>query len=178
MDGPRDRHPGRPTRPRLAQLRGLPLYVGLVALAANDWGWPWVLLGFGAPWTVSVACYLPQSARAASRRIDAPASQLPVQGRVVAVLTDTSTDNEGYTSTGHTPVITFTTHEGTSITAYCPDGLPDATNSYDRDIRIRDRLQRPGPCRRSDGGHRGGGRRPPVSRLPQPTPAIQPSGPR
>ncbi|WP_329352376.1 hypothetical protein OG226_45080 [Streptomyces sp. NBC_01261] len=49
---------------------------------------------------------------------DAPASQLPVQGRIVAVLTDTSTDNEGYTSTGHTPVITFTTHEGTTVTAY------------------------------------------------------------
>ncbi|WP_327406234.1 hypothetical protein [Streptomyces sp. NBC_01288] len=44
-----------------------------MALAANVWGWPWALLGFGAPWTVSVAC---------------------------------------------------------------PDGLPDPTNSYGRDVTI------------------------------------------
>ncbi|WP_406130664.1 DUF3592 domain-containing protein [Streptomyces sp. NBC_00989] len=112
------------------------LYVGLVVLAAIDWGWPWALLGFGVPWTASVALYLPQSARTTRRRIDALASRPPVQGRVVAVLTDTSTDNEGYTSTSHTPIITFTTHEGTTVTAYCPDGLPDPTNSYGRDVTI------------------------------------------
>ncbi|MFD8985024.1 DUF3592 domain-containing protein [Streptomyces sp. NPDC059564] len=112
------------------------LYAGLVALATTDWGWPWALLGFGVPWTVSGACYVPQNARAASRRIDALTSRPPVQGRVVAVLTDTSTDSDGYTSTSHTPVIAFTTHEGTSVTAYCADGLPDPTNSYGRDVTI------------------------------------------
>ncbi|MEU1485814.1 DUF3592 domain-containing protein [Streptomyces sp. NPDC005752] len=112
------------------------IYVGLVVFASVDWAWPWALVGFGGPWTVSGAWYLPQSERAVSRRIDGLASRPPVQGRVVAVLTDTSTDADGDTSTGHTPVITFTTHEGTAVTAYCTDGLPDPANSYGRNITV------------------------------------------
>ncbi|MDX3520113.1 DUF3592 domain-containing protein [Streptomyces scabiei] len=112
------------------------IYVGLVVFAAIDWAWPWALIGFGAPWTMSGLWYLPQSERAVSRRIDALTSRPPVQGRVIAVLTDTSTDEDGHTSTSHTPVITFTTHEGTTVTAYCTDGLPDPANSHGRGVTI------------------------------------------
>lgn len=112
------------------------LYVGLVALAAIDWGWPWALLGFAGPWSVAGACYLPQNTRETRRRIDALTSQPSVQGRVVAVLTDTSTDEDGHTSTSHTPVVTFTTHAGTSVTAYCAQGLPDPVHSYGRAVTI------------------------------------------
>jgi hypothetical protein len=119
------------------------IYAGLVVFAAIDRGWPWALIGFGAPWTVSGLFYLPQNARVASRRIDALTSQPPVQGRVIAVLTDTVTDEDGGTMTSHTPVITFTTHEGTSVTAYCPDGLPDPTKSRGRDVTIHYRPDDP-----------------------------------
>ncbi|NNN29386.1 DUF3592 domain-containing protein [Streptomyces sp. S3(2020)] len=112
------------------------VYVGLVTFAAIDRGWPWALIGFGGPWTLSGLWYLPQSARAVSRRIDRLNSRPPVQGRVIAVLTDTSTDSEGSTSTSHTPVVSFTTHEGTTVTAYCTDDLPDPVNSYGRDVTI------------------------------------------
>ncbi|MER6523715.1 DUF3592 domain-containing protein [Streptomyces sp. NPDC001508] len=112
------------------------IYVGLVVFASIDWGWPWALIGFGGPWTLSGVWYLPQSARAVSRRVDALNSQPPVRGRVIAVLTDTSTDSDGDTYTSHTPVIAFTTHEGTPVTAYCADELPDPSKSYGRDVTI------------------------------------------
>ncbi|MFF3631484.1 DUF3592 domain-containing protein [Streptomyces sp. NPDC002164] len=112
------------------------IYVGLVVFAAIDWSWPWALIGFGVPWTLSGVWYMPQSARAVSRRVAALNSQPPVPGRVVAVLTDTSTDSEGGTCTSHTPVIAFTTHKGTAVTAYCADELPDPTNSYGRNVPI------------------------------------------
>ncbi|WP_030182982.1 DUF3592 domain-containing protein [Streptomyces violaceorubidus] len=112
------------------------IYVGLVVFAAVDRAWPWALIGFGVPWTLSGAWYLPQSDRAVSRRFEGLTSQPPVRGRVVAVLTDTSTDEDGHTSTSHTPVIAFTTHEGTTVTAYCPDGLPDPAQSHGRDVTV------------------------------------------
>ncbi|MFF9100148.1 DUF3592 domain-containing protein [Streptomyces rubrogriseus] len=112
------------------------IYVGLVVFAAIDWSWPWSLIGFGVPWTLSGVWYMPQSARAVRRRIAALNSRPPVQGRVIAVLTDTDTDSEGGTFTSHTPVIAFTTHEGTAVTAYCPDGLPHATTSHGSDVTI------------------------------------------
>ncbi|MEU1299163.1 DUF3592 domain-containing protein [Streptomyces shenzhenensis] len=112
------------------------IYVGLVVFAAIDWAWPWALIGFGGPWTVNSVWYLPQSVRAVSRRIDALTAQPPVQGRVIAVLTDTDTDSEGGTYTSHTPVIAFTTHEGTPVTAYCTDNLPDPANAHGRNVTI------------------------------------------
>ncbi|MER6169203.1 DUF3592 domain-containing protein [Streptomyces violaceorubidus] len=112
------------------------IYVGLVVFAAVDRAWPWALIGFGVPWTLSGAWYLPQSERAVSRRLAGLTSQPPVRGRVVAVLTDTSTDEDGHTSTSHTPVIAFTTHEGTTVTAYCADGLPDPAKSHGRDVTV------------------------------------------
>ncbi|WP_069174212.1 DUF3592 domain-containing protein [Streptomyces griseus] len=112
------------------------IYVGLVVFAAIDRGWPWALVGFGLPWTLSGLWYVPQNARAVRRRIAALTSQPPVPGRVVAVLTDTSTDSEGVTFLSHMPVIAFTTHTGTAVTAYCTEDLPDPAHSHGRDVMI------------------------------------------
>ncbi|MEU2133850.1 DUF3592 domain-containing protein [Streptomyces sp. NPDC018352] len=112
------------------------IYVALVIFAAIDWSWPWALIGFGVPWTLSGVWYMPQSARAVRRRIDALTSQSPVPGRVIAVLTDTSTDSEGGTFTSHTPVVAFTTREGTTVTAYCADDLPTPATSRGRDLTV------------------------------------------
>ncbi|MFJ3221409.1 DUF3592 domain-containing protein [Kitasatospora sp. NPDC086801] len=112
------------------------IYVGLVVVAAIDWGWPWALIGVGAPWTVVIACYLPRDARRVRRRLDTLAAMVPVPGRVVAVVKNVHTDEDGYTSTSQTPVVAFTTHEGVAVTAYCPSGLPDPANSHGRDVTI------------------------------------------
>ncbi|MFG2970101.1 DUF3592 domain-containing protein [Streptomyces sp. NPDC048288] len=113
------------------------IYVGPVVFAAIDRSWPWAPIGAGGPWTAVTALYLPQVAPVVNRRLDAPTSRLPVQGRVIAVLADTGTDSEGFTSSSHPPVIAFTTHEGTAVTAYCPDGLPHHAKSYGRGVTIR-----------------------------------------
>ncbi|MFI6285775.1 DUF3592 domain-containing protein [Streptomyces sp. NPDC051018] len=112
------------------------IYAGLVVFAVVEWGWPWALLGFGVPWTLSGAYYMPGNARLTSRRIDALTSVAPVRGRVIAVLRDATTDEDGHTLTGHTPVVAFSTHEGTAVTAYCTEGLPDPAGSYGRDLTI------------------------------------------
>ncbi|MEU1470557.1 DUF3592 domain-containing protein [Streptomyces sp. NPDC005761] len=112
------------------------VYVGLVAVAAIEWGWPWAVLGTGGPWTVLGVCYLPGIARQASRRIEALTALDPVPGRVIAVLKDVSTDEDGHTSTTHTPVIAFTTHDGNAVTAFRTSGLPDPVGSYGRDVTI------------------------------------------
>lgn len=80
--------------------------------------------------TTPAACYLPGAARRASRRIDALTTVNPVPGRVIAVLKDVSTDEDGETVTRHTPVVAFTTHEGTAVTAYRTSDLPDPAGSY------------------------------------------------
>lgn len=112
------------------------IYAGLVTVVAIDRGWQWALLGFGVPWSVSVACFLPQGARRASRRIARLTSRAAVRGRVTAVLKDVRVDEDGDTLTGHTPIVAFTTHEGAAVTAYCPSGLPDPAGSYGRDVTI------------------------------------------
>lgn len=112
------------------------LYVGLVVVAAVDWGWPWALIGFGVPWTVLGITYLPGTVRVARRRIDALTSVDPVPGRVIAVLTDVTVDEDGGTLTHHRPVVAFTTHDGTDVTAYCPDGMPDPAGARGRDLTI------------------------------------------
>ncbi|MHA6760024.1 DUF485 domain-containing protein [Streptacidiphilus sp. PAMC 29251] len=112
------------------------IYAGLVAVAAIDWSWPWALVGSGAPVIVLAACYLPQDVRRMRRRIDLLASEPAVQGRVIAVVKYVYTDEEGDTRTSQTPVVAFTTHEGTAVTAYCDSGLPDPAGSYGRDVTI------------------------------------------
>ncbi|MCX5560461.1 DUF3592 domain-containing protein [Streptomyces sp. NBC_00038] len=113
------------------------IYAGLVAVAAIDWGWPWALIGFGVPWTVSGAYYVPANARETSRRIDMLTTVAPVPGRVIAVLKDVSVDaDDGHVTTSHTPVVTFTTHEGTAVTAYWPSGLTVPAGAHGRDVTI------------------------------------------
>ncbi|MEV7421200.1 DUF3592 domain-containing protein [Streptomyces sp. NPDC091212] len=112
------------------------VYAGLVVLAAVGWGWPWALIGFGGPWAVSGAVQLPGAVRAKNRRIERLAAMETVRGRVVAVLKDVSVDDDGHTSTVITPVVSFTTGEGTAVTAYCTSNLPDPAGAYGRDVAV------------------------------------------
>lgn len=113
------------------------VYAGLVAVAAIDWGRPWALIGFGVPWTVSGAYYVPANARETNRRIDILTTVAPVPGRVIGVLKDVSVDaDDGQVRTSYTPVVTFTTHEGTAVTAYWPSGLTVPAGSHGRDVTI------------------------------------------
>ncbi|MGI5456440.1 DUF3592 domain-containing protein [Streptomyces sp. CA-249302] len=112
------------------------VYVGLVTGAAIEWGWPWALIGAGVPWSVLGVIYVPENARQMSRRIATLSAVAPVPGKVVAVLKDVSTDADGDTFTSHTPVVAFTTHEGTAVLAYCDSGLADPVHSHGRDLTI------------------------------------------
>ncbi|MFJ1649057.1 DUF3592 domain-containing protein [Streptomyces sp. NPDC088258] len=112
------------------------VYVGLVALAAAGWGWPWALIGLGGAWAVSSAVQLPGAVRAKNRRVERLAAMETARGRVVAVLRDVSVDDEGHTSTTVTPVVSFTTGAGTAVTAYCASRLPDPAGAYGRDVTV------------------------------------------
>lgn len=112
------------------------VYAGPVVVAAIDRGWPWALLGFCGPWALSGAYHLPGNVRDRNRRLDALAAMAAVPGRVVAVLKSVSTDDDGYTSTRLVPVVTFTTLDGTAVTAYCESGLPDPAGSQGLDVTI------------------------------------------
>lgn len=113
------------------------VYVGLVVLAAFDRGWPWALIGFGGPWAVIVAIHLPGTVRAKNDRRARLAAMDTVQARVVAVLKDVSVDqDDGYTRTTITPVVSFTTREGAVVTAHCTSHLADPADSYGRDVTV------------------------------------------
>ncbi|MCX4473060.1 DUF3592 domain-containing protein [Micromonospora sp. NBC_01655] len=113
------------------------VYVGLVVLAAVNWGWPWALIGLGGPWAIFAAVHLPGGIRAKNRRIERLAAMDTVQGHVVAVLKDVSVDrDDGHTSTTITPVVSFTTREDTAVTAYCTSNLPDPAGAYGRDVTV------------------------------------------
>ncbi|MBB5914065.1 hypothetical protein BJY24_002932 [Nocardia transvalensis] len=112
------------------------IYGGLVVAAAIEWGWPWALLGFGIPLAFLAARYLPENTRRTNHRIEKLASRPAVPGRVIAVLEDIDTDQDGGTFTRHMPVVSFTTHEGAAVIAYCDEGLPDPAKSYGRNVTI------------------------------------------
>ncbi|MFI6948099.1 DUF3592 domain-containing protein [Streptomyces sp. NPDC050422] len=112
------------------------VYVGLVVLAAVDWGWPWALIGISGPWAVSGAVHLPGTVRARNRRIERLAAMDTAQGQVVAVLKDVSVDDDGDTSTTITPVVSFTTREGTAVTAHCTSNLSAPAGAYGRDVTV------------------------------------------
>ncbi|MFD5070553.1 DUF3592 domain-containing protein [Streptomyces sp. NPDC058369] len=119
------------------------IYVGLVVVASIDWGWPWALIGFGVPWTLLGATYLPGAIRDTRLRIEGLASGGPVPGRVIAVLKDVTVDEDSGTATSHTPVVAFTTHDGTAVTAYRTVGLSDPASSRGRDLTIHYRPDNP-----------------------------------
>ncbi|WLQ37770.1 DUF3592 domain-containing protein [Streptomyces castrisilvae] len=112
------------------------VYAGLVVVAAIDRGWPWALLGFCGPWALSGAYHLPGNVRDRNRRLGTLAAMAAVPGRVVAVLKSVRTDDDGHTSTYVVPVVTFTTLDGTAVTAYCESGLRDPAGSQGRDVTV------------------------------------------
>lgn len=119
------------------------VYAGLVVVAVVDWGWPWALLGFGVPWTLLGVAYAPGSLRVTRERAAALASVAPVPGRVIAVLEDVTVDEDGDTLTHRRPVVSFTTHEGTAVIAYCPDGLRDPARAFGRELTVHYRPDDP-----------------------------------
>ncbi|MFD8749436.1 DUF3592 domain-containing protein [Kitasatospora sp. NPDC059577] len=120
-------------RPNTALFFG---YLGLVVVAAIDWGWPWALVGVCGPWAVTIACHLPGNVRDVHRRRETTDSMVAVPGRVIAVLKDVSSDAEGGTTTTITPVVAFTTREGTAVTAHCTAGLPNPAGSHRRELTV------------------------------------------
>ncbi|KAK1179724.1 DUF3592 domain-containing protein [Streptomyces sp. NBS 14/10] len=110
------------------------LLVGLVIHATVAWGYPWALLGFGSLLTALAA--VSPDIRLARARDALLASALAVPARVVAVTKDVYTDAEGDDIVSHAPVVAFTTHEGTHVTALCLDGIADPGLSLDRDLTI------------------------------------------
>ena len=80
------------------------IYAGLVVVAAVDRGWPWALLGFCGPWAVSGVYHLRGNIRDVNRRRATLAAMAAVQGRIIAVLKDVSTDSEGSATTQPTSV--------------------------------------------------------------------------
>ncbi|MFD5552944.1 DUF3592 domain-containing protein [Streptomyces sp. NPDC127068] len=112
------------------------VYVGLVVLAAVEWGWPWALIGGGAPWAVAGAVQLPGAVRAKKRRAEGLAAMESVPGRVVAVLKDVTVDDSSCTMTTLTPVVSFTTRAGTAVTAHCTSHLPDPARAYGREVTV------------------------------------------
>ncbi|GGN21090.1 DUF3592 domain-containing protein [Streptomyces fuscichromogenes] len=112
------------------------VYAGVVVVAAIDRGWPWALVGFCGPWAVVGALYLPGNIRDTRRRRETLASMIAVRGRFVAVLRDVDTDGEGSPFTTLTPVVAFTTPEGTAVLAHCTTGVPDPADARGRDVTV------------------------------------------
>ncbi|GGQ25937.1 hypothetical protein BKA00_002400 [Actinomadura coerulea] len=112
------------------------VYAGVVVVAAIDRGWPWALVGFCGPWAVFGAFHLPGNIRDTRRRRETPASMVAVPGRIIAVLKDVTTDEEGSTATTITPVVAFTTREGAAVTAHCPQELPDPSGAHGREVTV------------------------------------------
>ncbi|EYT81341.1 membrane protein [Streptomyces sp. Tu 6176] len=113
------------------------VYVGLVVLAAVEQGWPWALIGFGGPCALYAAAHLPGTVRARRERLSGLAAMESVPGRVVAVLKDVSIDqDDGHTWTTITPVVSFTTREGTAVTAHCTSHLADPADAYGREVTV------------------------------------------
>ncbi|MFF7455394.1 DUF3592 domain-containing protein [Kitasatospora sp. NPDC008115] len=130
--------PEKPTRGLgLPSCAAFLVYVGLVVLAAVDWGWPWALIGSGGPLALLGAVQLPGAVRARNDRLGRLAAMETVRGRIVAVLKDVSVDeDDGHTRTTITPVVSFTTREGTAVTAHCTSSLPDPAGAYGRDVTV------------------------------------------
>lgn len=108
-----------------------------MVLAAVEQGWPWALIGFGGPCALYAAAHLPGTVRARSERLGRLAAMDTVPGRVVAVLKDVSIDeDDGHTWTTITPVVSFTTREGTAVTAHCTSHLADPARAYGRAVTV------------------------------------------
>ncbi|MFC8718445.1 DUF3592 domain-containing protein [Kitasatospora sp. NPDC057198] len=142
--------PGRPDGHRFANApeppsRGLGwpafaaflVYAGLVALAAIHWAWPWALVGGAGPWALSGLWYLPETVRDRRAKRERLAAMDAVPGRIVAVLRDVRVDeDDGSTHTTLTPVVVFTTRDGTEVTAHCTAHLADPGRARGREVTV------------------------------------------
>ncbi|QNP68648.1 DUF3592 domain-containing protein [Streptomyces roseirectus] len=141
--------PGRPHAYRFTTAPGEPgrglgwpnfavflIYAGVVVYLAVERAWPWALVGFCGLWALFGLAYVPGSVRASRRRAARLAAMETVPGKVVAVLKDVSDDSEGGTMTTITPVVSFTTADGTTVTAHCESGIPRPKDAYGRDVLV------------------------------------------
>ncbi|MFE7398291.1 DUF3592 domain-containing protein [Streptomyces sp. NPDC057557] len=110
------------------------LLIGLVIHATVVRGYPWALLGFGALLTAGGA--ISPDIRLTRARNALLASAVAVPARVVAVTKDVYTDDEAGEIVNHTPVVTFTTRQGTHVTVLSRDGIPGPGLSLGRDLTI------------------------------------------
>ncbi|RPE35255.1 DUF3592 domain-containing protein [Kitasatospora cineracea] len=112
-------------------------YAGLVALAALHRGWPWALVGGAGPWALSGLWHLPGAVRDRRGRRERLAAMDAVPGRIVAVFRDVRTDEEsGSVLTTRTPVVAFTTRDGTAVTAHCTAHLADPARARGREVTV------------------------------------------
>ncbi|WP_416972996.1 DUF3592 domain-containing protein [Streptomyces sp. 4F14] len=112
------------------------IYAGAVVYLAVDRAWPWALVGFCGLWAVMGLAYVPDAVRASARRVERLALMVAVPGKVTAVLKDVSEDSEGGTMTTITPVVTFTTFDGQTVTAHCTSGISKPATAYGRDVTV------------------------------------------
>ncbi|MEV1070031.1 DUF3592 domain-containing protein [Streptomyces sp. NPDC050263] len=111
------------------------LLIGLVIHATVRWGCPWALLGFGA--LLTLFAVRSPDIRMVRARNALLASAVAVPARVVAVTKDVYTDDEaGCDIVVHTPVIAFTTHEGSHVTVLTHEGIPDPGRSLHRALTV------------------------------------------
>ncbi|MFF5721245.1 DUF3592 domain-containing protein [Streptomyces buecherae] len=111
------------------------LYAGLVTELALRHGYPWALLCAGGPLTVLMVFLLRNEVSLARREAARLAGAVSVPGRVVAVQETTHEDGESQW-TGHDPVLTFTTREGTLVTARPQPALADPARAYGRVVTV------------------------------------------
>lgn len=111
------------------------LVLGLVVQSFFVWGWQWGLICVGGLLLLVVA--LSRDSAYARARAAQLAESVTVQGRVVAVTEDISSDGEGGESVSHASVVAFTTHEGVEVTALCTQGIRDVAKSLGRDVPVR-----------------------------------------
>ncbi|MFB7948042.1 DUF3592 domain-containing protein [Kitasatospora phosalacinea] len=112
-------------------------YAGLVALAALRWAWPWALVGGAGPWALSGLWYLPEALRDRRGKRERLTAMDAVPGRIVAVLRDVRIDeDDGSRITTHTPVVAFTTRDGTAVTAHCTAHLADPAGARGRGVTV------------------------------------------
>ncbi|AQU70432.1 DUF3592 domain-containing protein [Streptomyces niveus] len=112
------------------------VYAALVTSAALTWGYQWGLIGAGVPWTVLAAVASRHEISLARARIARLSAAPAVPGRIVSVTRSVYTDQDG-TLVSFAPVVSFTTHEDTTVIGFCPFDVPDPSASRGREVTVR-----------------------------------------
>lgn len=110
------------------------LLIGLVIHATVRWGHPAALLGFGA--LAAAAALRSPDIRLVRARNALLDSAVAVPARVVAVTKDIYVDPDAGENVSHTPVVTFTTRDGTHVTVLSRTGIRNPGRSLHRDLTI------------------------------------------